>query len=159
MVGGAEAALERARPLLEAMGSRIAHCGGAGMGQAAKMCNNMMLGIQMASVVEAFHLARRVGLSDEKLFEVVTNASGNCWSLTTFCPVPNLVPTSPSNNDFKAGFATALMLKDMGLALNAAEQAGLPLEVAPVAAELYQRFKDAGNGETDFSAIMQLYES
>ena len=157
MVGGSDDALERATPALQVMGAKTAHCGEGGMGQAAKMCNNMMLGIQMASVVEGFHLARKVGLSDEKLFEVATNSSANCFSLTTFCPVSNLVPTSPSNNDFQPGFSTNLMLKDMKIALNAADAAALPLNLAPLAASLYQQFSDDDCGDLDFSAIFQLY--
>ena len=158
MVGGETAALEAARGVLDAMGSCIIHCGGAGMGQASKMCNNLMLGIQMASVVEGFHLARRVGLDDAKLYEVAFSSSGNCFSLTAFCPVPDVVPASPANRDYQPGFSTDLMLKDMGIALNAAENASLPLVLAPVAAALYRRFSEAGHGGLDFSAIYRLLE-
>ncbi len=158
MVGGEQQALSLAAPVLDIMGATTIHCGAAGMGQAAKMCNNMMLGIQMASVVEGFHLAKRVGLTNAKLFEVATSSSGNCWSLTAFCPVPDLAPASPANNNFQAGFATDLMLKDMGIALNAAKEVDLDLEVAPVAAEIYRHFSQMGNGELDFSAIYKLLE-
>ena len=140
------------------MGSRVIHCGVAGMGQAAKMCNNMMLGIQMASVVEGFHLARKVGLSDQKLYEVAASSSGNCFSLTAFCPVPDVVEVCPSNNNYEPGFSTDLMLKDMRLALSAAQQTNLDLDMAPVAASLYQRFSEAGHGGLDFSAIFKLLE-
>lgn len=158
MVGGSQQNLDRAAPALSAMGSRVVHCGDGGMGQAAKMCNNMMLGIQMASVVEGFHLARRVGLSDQKLYEVASSSSGNCFSLTTFCPVPDIVDVAPSNNKYQPGFSTDLMLKDMRLALNAAQQQRLELNVAPIAASLYQRFSDRGHGGLDFSAIFKLLE-
>ncbi len=158
MVGGSEHALNTASPALSAMGARVVHCGDAGMGQAAKMCNNMMLGIQMASVVEGFHLARRVGLSNEKLYEVASSSSGNCFSLTAFCPIPGIVEVSPSNNDYRPGFSTDLMLKDMRLALNAAQQKRLDLDMAPIAADLYQQFSDDGNGDLDFSAIYKMLE-
>lgn len=156
MVGGAPATLEQAKPILAAMGNKIVYCGQGGMGQAAKMCNNMMLGIQMASVVEGFHLAKRVGLSAQKLYEVAANASANCWSLTAFCPVPDIVPAVPASNDYQPGFANDLMLKDMRLALSAASNAGLTLDLAPVAAALYQQCSDIGNGELDFSALYKL---
>ena len=117
-----------------------------------------MLGIQMASVVEGFHPARRVGLSDQKLYEVASSSSADCFSLTAFCPVPDVVPASPANRDYQPGFSTELMLKDMGIALNAAGQFQLPLDLAPVAAAIYRRFRDSGNGELDFSAIYRLLE-
>jgi len=158
MIGGDSATIESARPALEAMAGRIIHCGKAGMGQAAKMCNNMMLGIQMASVVEGFHLANKIGLADEKLYEVASNSSANCFSLTAFCPVPGIVDVSPSNNQYQPGFSTDLMLKDMALALNAAECNALDLDLAPVAAELYKSFSEAGNGRLDFSAIYKMLE-
>ena len=156
MVGGDAEVVASVDPVFEAMGAKNIHCGGPGMGQAAKMCNNMMLGIQMASVVEGFHLADSVGLSNDKLYEVALNSSGNCFSLTTFCPVPDLVPASPSNNGFKPGFSTDLMLKDMKIALKAAEAASLDLSVARLAASLYQTFSDEGSGDLDFSAIFKM---
>ena len=110
-------------------------------------------------MVEGFHLAERVGLDHQKLYEVALNASGNCWSMTAFCPVPELVPSSPANRDFQPGFANDLMLKDMGLALNAARDAELPLKVAPVAAEIYQQFSDDDYGDLDFSATYKMLES
>jgi 3-hydroxyisobutyrate dehydrogenase len=158
MVGGDPAHLEAARPALDAMGSRVIHCGGPGMGQAAKMCNNMMLGIQMASVVEGFHLARKVGLDNKKLYEVASSSSANCFSLTAFCPVPDVVEVAPANGGYQPGFSTDLMLKDMGIALNAAQQGELPLTLAPVAASIYRRFSEAGHGGLDFSAIYRLLD-
>lgn len=159
MVGGDEQSIARANAAFSAMGSRVIHCGAAGMGQAAKMCNNMMLGIQMASVVEGFHLARKVGLSDRKLYEVASSSSGDCFSLTAFCPVPDVVDTCPANNNYKPGFSTDLMLKDMRLALSAAQQKNLDLDMAPVATSLYQRFSEGGCGGQDFSAIFKLFEN
>ncbi len=158
MIGGESATLETASDMFQAMGSRIIHCGGAGMGQAAKMCNNLMLGIQMASVVEGFHLARRVGLRNDKLYEVAHCSSGDCFSLTAFCPVPDVVPSSPSNRDYQPGFTTNLMLKDLQIALQAAESAKLPLALGPVAEMLYRRLYEAGHGDLDFSAIYRLLE-
>ena len=156
MVGGNLTTLDTTRSVFQSMGSKIIHCGEAGMGQAAKMCNNLMLGIQMASVTEGFKLAKQVGLDDEKLFEVSTNSSGNCFALTTFCPIQGLVATAPSSNDFQPGFSTDLMLKDMKLALSAASGADLSLDVAPIAASIYQQFSDQGNGGKDFSAIYTM---
>ena len=156
MVGGADDAVARARPLLEKMGRNIVHCGGPGTGQAAKICNNMMLGIQMASVCEAFVLAEKLGLDAQRLFDVSSTASGQCWSLTTYCPVPGPVPTSPANRDYTAGFAAALMLKDMGLALAAAKSSGARVDVAEKAMGLYQDYADAGQAGKDFSGIINL---
>jgi 3-hydroxyisobutyrate dehydrogenase len=158
MVGGDQETMELAHSALEVMAGTIIHCGGPGMGQAAKMCNNMMLGIQMASVVEGFHLAKKLGLSDQKLYEVSSSSSANCFSLSAFCPVPEVVDVAPANNDYQPGFATDLMLKDMGLALNAAQLNNLNLDLAPVAARLYQSFSDQGNGGLDFSAIYKMLE-
>ncbi|MAO56855.1 MAG: 3-hydroxyisobutyrate dehydrogenase [Rhodospirillaceae bacterium] len=156
MVGGADDAVASARPLLEKMGKTIVHCGGAGNGQAAKICNNMMLGIQMASVAEAFVLAEKLGLDAQRLFDVSSTASGQCWSLTTYCPVPGPVPTSPANREYEPGFAAALMLKDMGLALAAAKDTGADVSVAEKAASLYQDYSDAGQAGKDFSGIINL---
>ena len=155
MVGGEAELLKKNRAVLQSMGAHIVHCGAAGMGQAAKMCNNLMLGIQMASVSEGFNLAKKVGLDDEVLYQVATNSSGNCFALTTFCPIAGLVSTAPSSHNFNPGFSTDLMLKDMTLALNAAKRADLNLEVGPIAAGLYQLFSENGNGGKDFSAIYQ----
>ncbi len=124
MVGGEQAVFAKAEPILQTMGKRIIHCGGASMGQAAKICNNMILGISMIGVAEAFVLAERLGLSHQALFDVVSQASGQCWAITTNCPVPGPVPTSPANRDYQPGFAGALMAKDLGLALQAIEGTG-----------------------------------
>ena len=156
MVGGLSDHLDNARPVLEAMGARIIHCGGPGMGQAAKMCNNMMLAIQMASVVEGFHLAKQVGLGDGKLYEVAHSSSADCFSLTAFCPVPGVVENVPAERDYEPGFSTDLMLKDIGIALDAAKRSGLSLTLAPLAASIYRRFSNAGYGDRDFSAIYRL---
>ena len=155
MVGGTDAAYSQAEPILGILGKNKIHCGGAGAGQAAKMCNNMMLGIQMSSVAEAFVLAESLGLNPQKLFEVSSSASGQCWSLTSYCPVPGLVPTSPSNNDYKAGFSTALMLKDMNLALDAARSVGIDVSVAEGAEKIYHSYSKAGGDGKDFSGIIE----
>ena len=154
MAGGDPQAFARAMPLLEVMGKKIVHCGGAGAGQAAKICNNMILGISMIAVGEAFVLAEKLGLSHQALFEVASTASGQCWSLTTYCPVPGPVPTSPANNDYKPGFAAALMLKDLLLSQEAADASGATTALGKHAAELYQNFVAAGHGGTDFSGII-----
>src|ERR1700730_10640908 len=120
MCGGDDKAFAAAKPVLEKMGKKIVHCGGAGAGQAAKICNNMILGVSMIAVSEAFALAEKLGLSHRALFDVASTSSGQCWSLTTCCPVPGPVPTSPANNDYKPGFAAALMVKDLTLAQDAA---------------------------------------
>ena len=124
MCGGSETAFERAKPILEKMGKRIVLAGGAGAGQAAKICNNMMLAISMIGTCEAFVLGEKLGLDPQKLFDIMSDASGQCWSLTTYCPVPGPVPTSPANRDYAGGFAAALMLKDLKLAQAAAQSAG-----------------------------------
>ena len=156
MAGGSEGAFVQAEPLLQVMGGKVVHCGAAGDGQAVKICNNMMLGIQMASVCEGFTLADQLGVDPAKLFEVSSTSSGQCWSLTTYCPEPGLVATAPSNNEYKPGFAADLMLKDMNLALEAAESQGLVLDVAVVAQAIYTRFADAGYGDVDFSGILKM---
>lgn len=154
MVGGQDAEFARAKPILEVMGKKIVHCGGAGAGQAAKICNNMILGISMIAVGEAFVLGEKLGLSHQALFDVASTASGQCWSLNTYCPVPGPVPTSPANNDYKPGFAAALMLKDMLLSQDAAATAGADTALGKHAAELYQKFVNDGHGGTDFSGII-----
>lgn len=154
MVGGTSDAFDQAKSLLEIMGKNIVYCGGAGNGQAAKICNNMMLGIQMASVSEAFLLAEKLGLDADKLFNVSSTASGQCWSLTTYCPVPGPVPTSPANNDYKPGFAAPLMKKDMGLAIEAADQLGVKVDAAKCAAAIYDAYVEAGGDTKDFSGII-----
>jgi 3-hydroxyisobutyrate dehydrogenase len=154
MVGGSAEDYETARPVLEAMGKRIVHCGGSGLGQAAKVCNNLILGVSMIAVSEAFVLGERLGLDHQALFDVASNASGQCWALTTNCPVPGPVPTSPANHDYQPGFAGALMAKDLGLATRALEATGVAAEVGTLAAELYRRFADGDGGALDFSAII-----
>jgi 3-hydroxyisobutyrate dehydrogenase len=154
MCGGTDQAFARALPLLEVMGKKIVHCGGAGAGQAAKICNNMILGISMIGVAEAFVLAEKLGLDKQKLFDVASTASGQCWSLTTYCPVPGPVPASPANNGYKPGFAAALMLKDLLLSQDAARSAGAATALGEHAAKIYQNFVDAGQGGVDFSGII-----
>ncbi len=156
MVGGTEDAFARGRPVLEAMGKKIVHCGGNGSGQAAKICNNMILGISMIGVCEAFGLAERLGLSHQALFDVASTSSGQCWSLTSYCPVPGPVPTSPANNGYKPGFAAALMLKDLMLSQEAARQTGAATPLGAHAAELYAEFEKAGHAGEDFSAIIHM---
>ncbi|CDN55541.1 3-hydroxyisobutyrate dehydrogenase [Neorhizobium galegae bv. officinalis bv. officinalis str. HAMBI 1141] len=156
MVGGSEKAFALGKPILEAMGKKIVHCGNAGAGQAAKICNNMILGISMIGVCEAFGLAEKLGLSHQALFDVASTSSGQCWSLTTYCPVPGPVPASPANNDYRPGFAAALMLKDLTLSQEAARQSGAATPLGAHAAELYAEFERTGHGADDFSAIIQM---
>jgi 3-hydroxyisobutyrate dehydrogenase len=155
MVGGDDAAVERARPLLEPMAGKIIHCGSSGNGQSAKLCNNMVLAVQQIAVGEAFVLAEKLGLSAQSLFDVITGATGNCWSVHTNCPVPGPVPTSPANNDFKPGFATALMNKDLGLAMAAVDSTGSTAPLGSHAAEIYAKFA-TDNADRDFSAVIEL---
>ncbi len=154
MAGGTEQALGRAQPVLSAMGRRIVHCGDAGAGQAAKICNNMILGASMIAVSEAFVLGEKLGLSHQALFDVASTSSGQCWALTTNCPVPGPVPASPANRDYRPGFAVALMLKDLRLAQEAARSAGVDTALGRHAAEIYGAFEAAGQAGMDFSAII-----
>jgi 3-hydroxyisobutyrate dehydrogenase len=154
MVGGEGDALERARPVLEPMAGKIIHCGAAGAGQAAKVCNNMVLAVQQIAVGEAFVLAEKLGLSAQSLFDVITGATGNCWAVQTNCPVPGPVPTSPANNDFKPGFATALMNKDLGLAMDAVSSTGSAAPLGSHAADIYAKFATT-NADKDFSAVIE----
>jgi 3-hydroxyisobutyrate dehydrogenase len=154
MVGGEEDAVQRARPVLEPMAGKIIHCGAAGAGQAAKVCNNMVLAVQQIAVGEAFVLAEKLGLSAQSLFDVITGATGNCWAVHTNCPVPGPVPTSPANNDFKPGFATALMNKDLGLAMDAVSSTGSAAPLGKHAAEIYAKFA-ADHADKDFSAVIE----
>jgi 3-hydroxyisobutyrate dehydrogenase len=154
MVGGEAQALETARPVLEAMAGKIIHCGDSGAGQAAKLCNNMLLAVQQIAVGEAFVLAEKLGLSAQSLFDVITGATGNCWAVHTNCPVAGPVPTSPANNDFKPGFATALMNKDLGLAMNAVASSGASAPLGSHAAQIYARFAEQ-HADLDFSAVIQ----
>ncbi|TAJ27752.1 3-hydroxyisobutyrate dehydrogenase [Bosea sp. (in: a-proteobacteria)] len=156
MVGGAEDAFDRGEPILAKMGRKIVHCGPAGNGQAAKICNNMILGISMIGVCEAFVLGEKLGLSHQALFDVASTSSGQCWSLTTYCPVPGPVPTSPANNGYKPGFASALMLKDLKLAQEAAQGAGASTPLGAAAAQLFGLHNGWGEGGTDFSGIIDL---
>ena len=154
MVGGEADALDTARPVLEAMAGKIIHCGASGAGQAAKLCNNMLLAVQQIAVGEAFVLAEKLGLSSQSLFDVVTGATGNCWAVHTNCPVPGPVPTSPANNEFKPGFATALMNKDLGLAMDAVASTGASAPLGSHAAQIYTRFAEEHAG-LDFSAVIE----
>jgi 3-hydroxyisobutyrate dehydrogenase len=156
MVGGEPQAFASAEPVLKAMGGRVTLCGGASMGQAAKICNNMILGISMIAVGEAFVLAERLGLSHQALFDVASVSSGQCWSLTTYCPVSGPVPASPANRDYQPGFAAALMLKDLMLSQDAAKASGAETPLGREAANLYRQFNDAGNAGIDFSGIIAM---
>src|SRR6476660_2470098 len=155
MVGGEDEAVERARPVLEPLAGKIIHCGASGTGQAAKLCNNMVLAVQQIVAGEAFVLAEKLGLSAQSLFDVITGATGNCWAIHTNCPVPGPVPTSPANNDFKPGFATALMNKDIGLAMDAVNSTGSSAPLGSHAAEIYAKFA-ADHADKDFSAVIEL---
>jgi 3-hydroxyisobutyrate dehydrogenase len=155
MAGGTSQAFDAAKPILAAVSKRLVHCGGPGSGQAAKICNNMILGISMIAVAEAFVLGEKLGLSHQALFDVASASSGQCWSLTSYCPVPGPVPASPANNSYKPGFASALMLKDLKLAVEAAEDVGAGLTLGPQSASLYAAFVDGGNAGKDFSAIIE----
>jgi 3-hydroxyisobutyrate dehydrogenase len=154
MVGGTADALDTARPVLEPMAGKIIHCGDSGAGQAAKLCNNMLLAVQQIAVGEAFVLADKLGLSAQSLFDVITGATGNCWAVHTNCPVPGPVPTSPANNEFKPGFATALMNKDLGLAMDAVASTGSSAPLGSHAAQIYARFATE-HADLDFSAVIK----
>ena len=156
MVGGSAHAFERGRPLLEKMGKRVVHCGEAGNGQAAKICNNMILGASMIAVSEAFVLGEKLGLSHQALFDVASASSGQCWSLTSYCPVPGPVPASPANSAYKPGFAAALMLKDLKLAREAAESVKAETALGAHAAKIYEEFAKKGHSAQDFSGIINL---
>jgi 3-hydroxyisobutyrate dehydrogenase len=154
MCGGEEKAFAAAKPVLEKMGKKIVHCGAAGAGQGVKICNNMILAISMIGLGEAFSLAERLGLSHQAVFDVVSTSSGQCWALTSYCPVPGPVPTSPANNDYKPGFAAALMVKDLTLAQDAAKASGTATPLGKQAQEMFKAFDAAGNGGVDFSGII-----
>ncbi|MBX2867076.1 MAG: 3-hydroxyisobutyrate dehydrogenase [Acidiferrobacterales bacterium] len=158
MVGGESESLQSVTQVLQAMAGKIVHCGKSGMGQAAKMCNNLMLGIQMVSVAEGFRLAQAVGLSEQTLYDVALNSSGNCAALTAFNPIAGLLPDTPASRDFQPGFSNDLMLKDMKLAIAAAKANSVPLDLAHRASALYQQFSEHGHGSMDFSAIFNLYD-
>src|SRR5712671_2031753 len=156
MVGGSPEAFERARPVLAKMGKTIVHAGGAGNGQAAKICNNMILGVSMIAVSEAFLLAEKLGLDAQRLFEISSKSSGQCWSMTSYCPVPGPVPASPANRDYQAGFTAAMMLKDLMLAQGAANAAGVATPMGAEAAALYRLYAGQGNAVKDFSGIVNF---
>ncbi|MCC7275027.1 MAG: 3-hydroxyisobutyrate dehydrogenase [Alphaproteobacteria bacterium] len=158
MVGGPDEGFARAKPILEAMGKTIVHAGPSGNGQAAKICNNMILGISMIAVSEGFNLAARLGLDAQKLFDIASKSSGQCWSMTTYCPVPGPVPTSPANRDYQAGFTAAMMAKDLRLAQQAAQAAGAVTPLGAAAAQLYALMGAAGRGAVDFSGIIRLLD-
>jgi 3-hydroxyisobutyrate dehydrogenase len=159
MCGGDEKAFAAAKPILEKMGKKIVHCGAAGAGQGVKICNNMILAISMIGVSEAFSLAEKLGLSHQAVFDVVSTSSGQCWAMTSYCPVPGPVPASPANNEYKPGFATALMLKDLTLAQDAARASGAATPLGKQAQEMYKTFDASGHGGMDFSAIIQHVRS
>lgn len=155
MAGGTDDAFAAAEPVLKAVSKKIVHCGAAGAGQAAKICNNLILGISMIAVAEGFVLGEKLGLSHQALFDVASTSSGQCWALTSYCPVPGPVPASPANNGFKPGFSAALMLKDIKLAAQCAKETGTSLALGAKAESLYQAFVDAGSANQDFSAIIE----
>ena len=156
MVGGSDEAFEMAKPVLEAMGKTIVHAGGPGNGQAAKICNNMVLGISMIAVSEAFVLAEKLGLDAQKLFDISSKSSGQCWSMTSYCPVPGPVPTSPANRDYEAGFSASMMLKDLRLAQEAARGVRAATPLGAGAAAIYTQYVDGGDGGRDFSGIFRF---
>ncbi|HXX52241.1 MAG TPA: 3-hydroxyisobutyrate dehydrogenase [Xanthobacteraceae bacterium] len=156
MVGGSAEAFARGKPVLERMGKRVVHCGDAGNGQTAKICNNMILGASMIAVSEAFVLGEKLGLSHQALFDVASASSGQCWSLTSYCPVPGPVPASPANNDYKPGFAASLMLKDLKLAREAAQAVHVENALGAHAADVYAQFAAAGHSGDDFSGIINF---
>lgn len=156
MCGGADDAFAQVRPYLEGMGKRVVHCGGAGAGQAAKICNNMILGGTMIATAEAFVLGEKLGLSHQALFDVASTSSAQSWSLTTYCPAPGPVPTSPANSGYKPGFAAALMLKDLRLAQEAAQRVGASTPIGAQAAQVYGLFNGLGHEGEDFSGIINF---
>lgn len=155
MVGGEDAAFTRAEPILAAMGKAVIHAGTIGAGQAAKVCNNMLLGIHMIGTCEAFAMAQRLDLDPQKFYDIASVSSGQNWSMTSYCPLPGVGPQSPADNDYQGGFASALMLKDLKLAMEAAHTAGSSVPMGERAKELYEAFAEAGNGGLDFSAIIR----
>jgi 3-hydroxyisobutyrate dehydrogenase len=156
MVGGSERAFVRAETILQKMGKTIVHAGGAGTGQAAKICNNMILGISMIAVSEAFVLAEKLGLDHQKLFDISSKSSGQCWSMTSYCPVPGPVPASPANRDYAAGFTAAMMLKDLKLSQEAAKAAGAKTALGADAERIYSAYVASGEAGKDFSGIIRF---
>ncbi|OGT53951.1 MAG: 3-hydroxyisobutyrate dehydrogenase [Gammaproteobacteria bacterium RIFCSPHIGHO2_12_FULL_42_13] len=159
MVGGEETAFERALPILSQLGKKIVHAGASGSGQAAKICNNLLLGISMIGVAESFTLAEKLGLDAKKFFEISSNASGQCWSMTSYCPVPGILPEAPASNGYQPGFMAKMMLKDLRLGQHAAEAVQSALPLGSLAAELYELYVNQGFGETDFSGIINFIGS
>ena len=158
MVGGSDEAFEAARPVLEKMGKAVIHAGGPGSGQAAKICNNMLLGASMIATCETFVLAQKLGLDPQTFFDIASKASGQCWSMTTYCPVPGVGPDTPADRGYEGGFATALMLKDLRLAMEAAQSVDAYTPMGGQAEELYARFAELGGGGKDFSAIIKMID-
>src|SRR5687767_187045 len=158
MVGGSEDGFQKAREYLEKMGKAVIHAGGPGAGQAAKICNNMILGATMAATCEAFVLAQKLGLDPQTFFDISSKASGQSWSMTSYCPVPGVGPVTPADRDYDGGFAAALMLKDLKLAMEAADAAGPYTPMGGEAEELYQRFVERGGGSKDFSALIKMID-
>ena len=159
MVGGSAEAFAKAEPILSAMGKAVIHAGASGAGQAAKICNNMILGATMIATCEAFALAEKLGLDLQTFFDISSKASGQSWSMTSYCPVPGVGPQSPADNGYQGGFAAALMLKDMRLALDAAQSVGSKVPMGARAEELYAAFEAAGNGSVDFSGIIRTFQA
>ncbi len=155
MVGGSDSAFAKAEQVLGPMGKAVIHAGGAGAGQTAKICNNMLLGIHMIGTCEAFAMAQKLGLDPQKFFDISSISSGQCWSMTSYCPVPGVGPVTPADNDYQGGFASALMLKDLKLAMEAAGDAGVDAKMGALAKSLYEAFDAAGNGAVDFSGIIR----
>jgi len=158
MVGGSDDGFAKAQPYLEKMGKAVIHAGGPGAGQAAKICNNMLLGATMAATCEAFVLAQKLGLDPQTFFDISSKASGQSWSMTSYCPVPGVGPETPADRDYEGGFAAALMLKDLKLAMEAAQEAGAFTPMGGEAEELYQRFVDRGGAHKDFSALIKMID-
>lgn len=158
MVGGSDEAFSRARPIIEPMAKAVIHAGGPGAGQAAKICNNMILGATMVVTCEAFVLAQKLGLDPQVFYDISSQASGQSWSMTSYCPVPGVGPKTPADNGYEGGFAAALMLKDLKLALQAAKEAGVDLEMGEEAQEEYEKFVERGGGNKDFSGIIQMID-
>jgi 3-hydroxyisobutyrate dehydrogenase len=155
MVGGTDAAFARAEPILAAMGKAVIHAGALGAGQAAKICNNMALGIHMIGTCEAFAMAQNLGLDPQRFYDIISVSSGQSWSVTSYCPVPGAGPQSPADNGYQPGFAAALMLKDLKLAMEAADTAGVAAEMGKRAKEIYEAYVEGGNGNVDFSGIIK----
>ena len=158
MVGGGSDAFAAARPFLDVMGATVVHTGGSGNGQAAKICNNMILAISMLGVAEAFTMGRNLGVDPQILFDITSTSSGQCWAINTYCPVPGPVPTSPANRDFQPGFTADMMLKDLRLSQDAARSSATQTVMGGKAEELFASFVDGGNGALDFSAIIRMVE-